>query len=231
MASNHSNRMDLTFQLLSCWFHFRITLPHIYRISDYFQITTGRGWTITWMEEWCFDTPRICNTVFLNLKLSNIYSAYDSRRSHLQLHAGMIKPFSVHLLRCPWEKVIPKRKLDPADTLFPLNEVLLYHCLEIHTSIHQGFGDLSWLLKVNIVCGKERGKNNHKQAANSLWSIQILRGKAQEGSAWSPKTQHPIYPKTSELWKATLFYWSKCNSLAPHAFVLSVVKLQTCLWY
>lgn len=158
MASNRNNRMDLTFQLLSCWFHFRITLPHIYGISDYFQITTGRGWTITWMGEWCFDTPRVCNTVFLNLKLSNIYSAYDSRRSHLQLHAGMIKPSQSHLLRCPWEKVTPKRKLDPADTLFPLNKVLLYHCLEIHTSIHQGFGDLSWLLKVNIICGKERGK-------------------------------------------------------------------------
>lgn len=119
MASNHNNRMDFTFQLLSCWLHFRITLPHIYGTSDYFQITTGRGWTITWMEEWCFDTPRICNTVFLNLKLSNIYSAYDSRRSHLQLHSGMIKPSSVPSSEMSLGKSKPQEETRPSRYFVP----------------------------------------------------------------------------------------------------------------
>lgn len=84
-------------ELLSCWFHFRITLPHIYWISDYFWIQIGRDWTTTWVGEHCFDSPKICNIVLLNPQVSNSfehYSVYGLRLSLPTSHWTNKYPFS-----------------------------------------------------------------------------------------------------------------------------------------
>lgn len=60
------------------------------------------------------------------------------------------------------------------------------------------------------------GRERKQKVTNSCSTF--LVGKGTEERGLSEVLGLSIHlSKTSELWKATLFYWSKCNSLAPHA--------------
>lgn len=149
-------------ELLWGWFHFRLTLPHIYWVSDCFWIQTGRDGTITWVGEHCSDTPEICNTVLLNSQVSNSfehYSLYGLRISLPTSHWANKNPFNS--VPVSWDCLRGRSgrgeiKTPPASSPL-LQQALLYHCLEIHSGIHQGLGDLSRLLKVNVICRERKG--------------------------------------------------------------------------
>lgn len=142
--------------LLSRWFFFRIILPHIDWVSDYFWIKTGRDWTLTCLGEQCFDTPRICILCFstpdsmisLNITVS-MAQGYNFSNFSLETKKHFISvPVS-------WDLCEVKPDPSPASSR-PFHKVLLYHCLEIHSSIYQGFGDVSRLLKMNVICGERK---------------------------------------------------------------------------
>lgn len=169
-------------ELLSCWFHFRITLPHIYWVSDYFWIKTGRDWTITWTGEQCFDTPRICNIVLLNPTLSNTieyHSVYDSSISLLWLHIWKIKTlFCPWFLGCLWEEVASKEKARS-------HQPLCSPCTKFHCTIAWKSTPASTrALEICADCWKwtlSAGRERKHQVANSFSSFWYQRvGKAQK---------------------------------------------------
>lgn len=221
---------------LSCCFHFRITSPY-FSLGKWFLLSQIRERrdnhrarrAITRLGIWHSQDMQYCAFQPLNDIEHDCVSG--SSISLLQLLTGKIRLFFAFV---PFSWDLDERSnrergnQTPPGSSFPLQEALLY------TIDWKSTPASTRALEIWADCWKwtlSAGKERKQKITNSCSTFLVGKGTRRKGTVWSSRTQHPIYPKTSELWKATLFYWSKCNSLAPHAFVLSVVKLQTCLWY
>lgn len=181
-------------ELLSCWLHSRRTLPHIYRVSDYFWIKIRRDWTIAWRGQQCFDTPGICNTVLVNSQLCNIGhdSVYGSRISLLQLLNGKLKTLLILSLspETTVRRSSPERENQtPPPSSSPWTKfccTIAWKSTPASTRALEIWADC-W--KWTLSAGRKK-----KQSSKSSSSL-ILEGwerHKKKGTIWSSRTQHPI---------------------------------------
>lgn len=219
-------------ELLSCWFHFRITLPHVHWLSDYFLIKIGRDGTITGLGFWPSQDMQYCAsqppTVWYWTWLSLWLKDITSSTSHWKNDSICFRPPSPgNSVRRSSSKRGTRPHQEVPSPCRKFCYTIDWKSTPASTRALEIWADC-W--KWTLSAGRERKRKVTKSPLH-FSGRKGGKGTRRKGLFEVLGFSIPFRPRQVSCGKATLFYWSKCNSLAPHAFVLSVVKLQTCLWY